>query len=414
MTFRSVSLTAAAPVLSWLALASAGCGSPASPAVAAAPATADTTQVRSGVVELTPEAVALVGIEVSTVSEQTRADRITAPGVVAVDERRTARVGSLQEGLVLEIRAEVGDRIRARQPLATMHGHAVHDAWAGYRKAIADRRRQETELNFAVEAHERARRLYADKAVSLQELQRADADRVAADQMVAMAKAEVTRSIEELEHVGITAPADGDEAPKSESADVSQEQIPVRSPIGGVVLERLVTPGTTVTPGTAMFVISDLSALWVVAEVDESHLSRLETGRPVGVRVAAYPDETFAGRLTFIGDVVNPKTRRITVRSSVPNRDGRLKPEMFATVLLGESEPRMALTVPRAAVQTIDGTPSVFVSQGERRFRAQAVTLGSEADGMAEVTSGLSAGDRVVTTGSFALKSELLKAGSGD
>jgi cobalt-zinc-cadmium efflux system membrane fusion protein len=406
-------LTAAAPVWLSLALTSAACGGASPPPdTATAPAAARTAPARTDAIELTPEAMTLAGIEIGAVSEQTRTDQITASGVVTVDETRTARVGSLQEGLVLEIRAQVGDRIRANQLLATMHGHAVHDAWAGYRRAIADRRRQEKELSYAVEAHERARRLYADKAVSLQELQRADADRVAADQLVDMAKAEVTRSIEELEHIGIEAPADGNEAPKSENADVSQEQIPVRSPMGGVVLERLVTPGTTVTPGTAMFVVSDLSTLWVVAEVDESRLARLKTGRPVRVRVAAYPDETFTGTITFIGDVVNAKTRRVTVRSSVPNRDGRLKPEMFATVLLGDSDPRTALTVPRAAVQTIDGTPSVFVAQGERRFRAQAVTLGSEADGRLEITSGLSAGDRVAGAGSFALKSELLKAGS--
>ncbi len=411
MMFRPVPLTAATPVWMWLALASAGCGGPSSPP-STAPATASTAPARPNVVELTPQAVALAGLEVGTVSEQTRADELTASGVVTVDDTRTARVGSLQEGLVLETRAQVGDRIRAQQLLATMHGHAVHDAWAGYRKAIADRRRQEKELSFAVEAHERAKRLYADKAVSLQELQRADTDRVAASEMVDMAKAEITRSIEELEHIGIEAPADGNEAPKSESADVSQEQIPVRSPIAGVVLERLVTPGTTVTPGTAMFVVSELSTLWVVAEVDESHLSRLKTGRPVRVRVAAYPDDTFAGTISFIGDVVNAKTRRITVRSTVPNPDGRLKPEMFATVSLGNSDPRTVLAVPRAAVQTIDGTPSVFVAQAERRFRAQAVTLGTDVDGMVEVRSGLSAGDRVVVAGSFALKSELLKAGS--
>ncbi len=117
--------------------------------------------------------------------------------------------------------------------------------------------------------------------------------------------------------------------------------------------------------------------------------------------------------MTFIGDVVNPKTRRIAVRSTVSNVDGRLKPEMFATVTLGASELRPVLVVPRAAVQTIDGEPSVFLAEAEGRFRRCSVTLGRAADGLVELVSGVRAGDKVVAAGSFALKSELLKS-AGD
>jgi membrane fusion protein, heavy metal efflux system len=170
-----------------------------------------------------------------------------------------------------------------------------------------------------------------------------------------------------------------------------------------------VTPGTTVTPGTPLFVVSELSTLWAIAEIDESLLSQVRPGRSVDVVVAAYPNERFGGTITFIADVVNPKTRRITVRSTVPNADGRLKPEMFATVALGESEPRSMVVVPRAAIQTIDGRTSVFIAEAGGRFRPRAVELGAEADGLVEVTSGLTADERIVVAGSFVLKSELLK-----
>jgi cobalt-zinc-cadmium efflux system membrane fusion protein len=314
--------------------------------------------------------------------------------------------------LILETLAQVGDRVRARAVLAMMHGHALHDAWAGYRKALADRRRLEKELTFAIDAHERAQRLYADKAISLQEVQRAEVERVSAKEMVDMAKAEVDRSIEELEHVGIEMDAASDTNPPART-DSAEAQFPVRSPIGGVVLERLVTPGTTVTPGTPLFVVSELSTLWAVAEIDESHLSRVRVGRPVEVQVAAYPDERFPGTITFIADVVNPKTRRITVRSTVPNVGGRLKPEMFATVALGESEPRPMIVVPQSAVQAIDGRPVVFIAEAGGRFRPQPVTLGADQDGLIEVRSGLAEGQPLVTSGSFVLKSELLKPASG-
>ncbi|MFA5911397.1 MAG: efflux RND transporter periplasmic adaptor subunit [Vicinamibacterales bacterium] len=359
-------------------------------------------------VKLTDDAIKNAGIAVEAVQTRTRTDRLLAPGLLALDESRTARIGSLQEGLILETLAQVGDRVRGRQLLATMHGHALHDAWAGYRKAIADRRRLDKELAYAVDAHERARRLYADKAISLQEMQRAEVERVSATQLLDMSKAEVNRSIEELEHVGVSVAQAAENDPQT-AAEETNEQIPVRSPIGGVVLERLVTQGTTVTPGTPLFVVSELSTLWAVAEIDESLLSRVRTGRPVDVLVAAYPNERFAGTITFIADVVNPKTRRITVRSTVPNADGRLKPEMFATVALGESEPRQMVVVPKGAIQTIEGRTTVFVAGAGGRFSLRAVELAAEADDLIEVKSGLTTGERIVVAGSFVLKSELLK-----
>jgi cobalt-zinc-cadmium efflux system membrane fusion protein len=365
-------------------------------------------------IELTDSAIKNAGIGIEVVQTQTRTDRMQAPGLLALDETRTARIGSLQEGLILETIAQVGDRVRSKQLLATMHGHALHDAWAGYRKAMADRRRLDKELAYSVDAGERARRLYADKAISLQEMQRAEVDRVSAMEMLDMARAEVSRSIEELEHVGVSIDEAAGEGEPPAAAEEADEQIPVRSPIGGVVLERLVTQGTTVTPGTPLFVVSELSTLWAVAEIDESLLSRVKAGRPVEVTVAAYPNERFAGTITFIADVVNPRTRRITVRSTVPNPDGRLKPEMFATVALGEGEPRPMVVVPTAAIQVIDGRSAVFVAGPGGRFSMRVVELGAEADHLVEVKSGLSASDRIVVAGSFVLKSELLKpAGEG-
>lgn len=358
----------------------------------------------AGVVILDKQAQQRAGLALDTVREAVRANQVSAPGVLALDETRTARIGSLQEGLVLATQALVGDRVRAGQLLATMHGHAVHDAWAGYHKAVADRRRLQKALAYASDALARAERLYAGKAISLQERQRADLEQVSAKEQVDMAEAEVRRSIEELEHIGIRI-----DDTKGEVAAETSEQIPVRSPITGTVLDRLVTPGTTVTPGAPMFVVSDLSTLWAVAELDESHLSRVHVGRPVEVRVAAYPDTMFSGAISFVGDRVNPKTRRITVRATIPNHDGRLKPEMYASMVLGESDARPVAVVPSSAIQTLDGKPIVFAVESDGRFRVRPVSLGGETPEAVEILSGLSVGDRIVARGGFVLKSELLK-----
>ena len=356
------------------------------------------------VVTLSADAQRNAGIVVTPARTVMRGDFTDAPGLVAVDEARTARIGSLVQGIVLDTAAQVGDRVNAGQVLATMHSTIVHDTWAAYRKAVAERRRAEHELAFAIQAHERAARLYTDAALSLQELQRAETNRIDATELLDMAKTEVRRAEEELEHLGIT----NGEDPSGESG----EQIPVKTPVRGLVLERFITAGTTVTPGTPLFVVSDLSSLWVLAEIDESLLSRVAVGRPVQVRVAAYGDERFEGTVTLIGNTVNPKTRRVTVRCALPNADGRLKPEMFATVLLEQSNVRAAVVVPSAAVQSIAGSPAVFLAESVDRFRSRPVKLGTEADGLVEIVSGLQPGDRVVADGSFVLKSELLRSTS--
>jgi cobalt-zinc-cadmium efflux system membrane fusion protein len=304
------------------------------------------------------------------------------------------------DGIVMFLDAQVGDRVSKGAVLGGMHSTVVHEAWAAYRKAMADRRRQETELNYAQQSEARAERLLAARALSEQEVARAHADRIAAQEGLDMARTEVRRSEEELEHLGITS---GDD-PTGESG----EQIPVRTPIAGVVLERLVTAGTAVTPGTPLFVVSDLSQLWAVAEVDEARLSTLVVGRTADVTVSAYPGARFPARVAFIGDTVNPSTRRVTVRCVVPNADRRLKPNMYASVSLGTGEPRRVVAVPAAAVQEMNGTRVVFVESASGRFLPRSIVTGEEENGRVEIEKGLAAGERVAVRGSFLLKSQAI------
>ena len=369
----------------------------AKPGEEAAPAAAATDAVTLG-----EKSIGLAGIEVAEARSVTRAATFEAPAVLALDEARTARIGSLVEGNVVRVLAEVGDRVGRGAVLAEMNSVVVHVAWADYRKAVSERRRRETELAYSTQAAERAGRLHADKALSLQERQRADADLVAAREELDRANTEVRRAEEALEHLGVTNAED----PSGESG----ESIPVRAPLAGVVLEKFVTAGTAATPGTPLFVVSDLSALWAMAEVDETRIPLVAPGPPAKLFVAAWPDRPFDAKVTFVGDAVNPKTRRVTVRCAVPNPGGLLKPEMYARVSLGESAPRPMIVVPEAAVQEMDGKPHVFVAGEKGRFAKREVALGATSEGLVEVRSGVKAGEKVATTGSFLLKSQLLSA----
>lgn len=355
-------------------------------------------------VVLTEAAIKEGGVRAEAAASEEVQDAIEAPGVLALDERRTARIGSQVEGKVLEVFVEIGDRVTTGRELAHMISPVVHDAWAAYRKAVSERRRAETELKLAIQNDERLQRLFKEKAASQLEVQRAAADRVTAEEGLSIVKTEVRRAEEEMEHLGITNAED----PTGESG----EQIPVRAPLAGVVLQKLITEGSAVTPGMPLFVVSDLSTLWALAEVDETALPHVKAGQPVRVHVTAYPREAFAGTITWVADMVNPKTRRVTVRCSIPNADGRLKPDMYATVELGQGAAHPVVMLPAAAVQDIEGKPVVFVDLGAGRFVRRDVNVGRERDGRIEIRSGLRVGERVVVASAFLLKSELLKAAS--
>jgi membrane fusion protein, heavy metal efflux system len=369
----------------------------AKPVEEAAPAPTGTDAVTLG-----KESISLAGIEVVEARSVTRAATFEAPAVLALDETRTARIGSLVEGNVVRILAEVGNRVGRGAVLAELNSRVVHDAWADYRKAVSETRRRETELAWATQAAGRAARLHQEKALSLQERQRAETEQVAAREELDRAKTEVRRAEEALEHLGVTNAED----PSGESG----ESVPIRAPLAGVVLEKHVTAGTAVTPGTPLFVVSDLAELWAMAEVDETRTPLVSAGRDAKVHVAAWPGRAFDARVTFVGDAVNPKTRRVTVRCQVPNPGGLLKPEMYARVALGESAPRPMVVVPEKSIQEMDGKPHVFVAGAKGRFEKREVALGASSEGLVEVRSGVAAGEKVATEGSFLLKSQLLSA----
>lgn len=383
--------------LRWLAsltlAASAACSSPPQEAPVA-PAPAHDAVVLSGAGQQ------LAGIVVESARAEAIGAELEAVGTLALDDTRTARIGALVEGVVRATHVNVGDRVRKGGLLAGLHSHEVHDGWGDYRKAIADRRRLEQELAFAGETMARTERLLAAKAASTLEVEQARSARASAVQHLAMAAAEVERARESLIHLGVAVgTADETAAPTI---------VPVRAPLSGVVLEKLVTTGTAVTPGTPLFVVSDTSQLWVLVEIDEAALARVQVGSMAHVAVSAYPTERFQARVTFIGDTINPETRRVVVRGQLVNPDRRLKPGMFARVQLEGAAGSPTVHVPVDAVQDIGQRRVVFVPGTAGQYVTRDVETGRERDGRIEIRRGVAAGDRIVVGGAFLLKSQLL------
>lgn len=189
----------------------------------------------------------------------------------------------------------------------------------------------------------------------------------------------------------------------------------VRSPLQGIITEKHGALGERVTPETTLATISDLGQLWVIGDAYEKDLAHVHPGMPAVIEVTSYPGQQFPGHVSMVSRVIDPKTRTVRVRILVENTQNLLSIGMFATVKTTTGVEESVLSVPIAAVQDIEGHPTLFVRESENRFRAQHVAIGSRdaQQKRVEVYSGIQEGDPVVVAGAFFLRSELAKGEMG-
>jgi len=200
-----------------------------------------------------------------------------------------------------------------------------------------------------------------------------------------------------------------------EDDGVLNPKLSVRAPLAGRVIEREVTLGELVSPDKEkLMVLAGVEAVWVLADVSEARLPQVTLGSPAQVHVSALPAQRFEGKVSHVAPALNPDTRTGSVRVEVPNPDDKLRPGMFASVMLtaGVSDGEAALAVPDEAVQTVEGATAVFVPVAgeENTFAKRTVTVGKPTAGMVPVLSGLKEGEPVVISGTFILKAEIGKS----
>ena len=188
----------------------------------------------------------------------------------------------------------------------------------------------------------------------------------------------------------------------------------VKAPIDGVITERRSTAGELVGKDTQIYTVSEPADLWVLAEIKERDIAAVKVGQESAFTVLAYPSERFRGKVVRIGNRVEDESRTLEVRIAVQNTDGRLKPGMFADVEIVTTVQPNVLLMDDKALQTNGEEQIAFVALGGGKFEKRTVKIGMEQRGKVQVLEGIKAGDEVVTTGSFVLKSELLKAALGD
>lgn len=351
-------------------------------------ASRSTSPPQTTVLRLKPEAVAAAGIEVHPVVRGKFQLHREFPATVQPNENELAEVTTLIRGRVVEVYVDFGADVKKGTLLALLHSTDLGLAEASYLKAGA--RLHEAELAF-----ERARDLLEHKAISLAEFQRREAE-------VKTARAEAREARSRLDLLGVPA----QEIQRLDRELTIRPDVPLRTPFAGRVILRNITRGEVVETTQKLFTVADLSDVWVVGNVPEKDVRFVHRDQPVEVRVSAYPDEVFPGKITYIGDVLDPATRTMRLRVTVRNLDRRLKPEMFATVRMYSSRAPDVLTVPLAAIQRGPSGTIVFVRREPEEFEARTVKLGEESGEVVTVLDGLREGELVVVKGAFVLKSE--------
>jgi cobalt-zinc-cadmium efflux system membrane fusion protein len=370
---------------SWLA---AGLGCDRDPS-ASPPSSKTVSRAADGVVQLTAAETARAGIHVVTVNKEPFVLHREFPATIHANENESAEVTTLIRGRVVEVLVDAGKDVKKGERLALLDSADLGMAEGLYLKAAA--RQHEAQL-----AHERAANLHEHRAISLAELQRREAE-------MKTAQAEAREAAHRLTLLGV---------PKQEVQRLDRERtirsdIAIRAPFAGRVIMRNITRGEVVETSRNCFTIADLSDVWVIASVPEKDVQFIRLHQTVHVVVAAYPHGLFSGRMTYISDVLDPETRTMRIRVTVPNPDRALKPEMFAMVRVDASPQPAVLSVPLAAVQQDGAGKLLFVRLGENRFEPRRVVLGDEQDGRVVVLEGLREGEEVVVKGAFAIRSEL-------
>lgn len=345
-----------------------------------------------GVVILSPEKLKTAGIETAKINLESVSAPISATAVIELNADRVSKISPRTSGRIVKLIASLGDRVKAEQPLAYFDSPELGQIWAEYLKAKG--RVELTRKNL------RREETLFEKKISPEK------DVLKARQELSEAEADISLSKERFRLLGI------DITPfEAERKNGDHPLLPLSSPISGAVIEKNVSQGEVVGPEKALFAVADLSTLWVVIDIYEKDIPRLKTGMGVKLAVTAFPDKDFRGRISYIGDVVDEKTRTIKARVTVDNSGGLLKPGMFATVTIDAKGPQeeKVTAVPQEAVLMDGEVRYVFVQTAPDRFKRKDIKVGRTFGKKIEVIEGLKEGDTVVGKGSFVLKSELKK-----
>jgi cobalt-zinc-cadmium efflux system membrane fusion protein len=311
------------------------------------------------------------------------------PGSIEVKQNLLARIGSPVQGRIIEIKVELGKTVKQGDVLAVINSTELAKQQLAYIKSV-----QMVELK--TKAYERAVLLFDADVVS-------EAQKLERKTELSSAKADMEASKDQLFVMGMTVAEI--EAIKSETQIDAITNIVAK--IDGKIIKKNVNVGQVVDPTEDIFTIAMLNEVWGVAQIPERQIGFLKEGDDLLIDVPAYEDKLVEGKITYLGDIVDPVTRTVTIRTEIDNNHGLLKPDMLITMKVSGMKIEK-VGVPINAIVSIDDIPNIFVKTGKNKFLLRPVTLGIKNKEFVHIDDGLLEGEEVVIDGAFHLNNERL------
>ena len=334
-----------------------------------------------GLVKLSAAQAKKAGVVLAQAGPASIKKQVLLPGEIRFDEDRTAHVVPRVAGVVASVHAQLGEQVAKGQLLAVIQSPAVSDQRSELQTA-------QRRLSFAQSNYAREKQLWQERISAEQDYQ-------AARQALQEAEIAVANASQKLSAIG--AGAGG------------SSRYELRAPLAGMVVEKHLTVGESVTDSTASFTVSDLRSVWAEISVAAPQLPDVRMGAPVVVRATAF-DSQAEGRIAYVGALIGAQTRTAPARVALANPQGVWRPGLFVDVEVLASESPVPIAVDAKAIQRPDGKESVVFVPAEGGYKAQLVQLGASDGKTTQVLAGLQAGQAYVREGSFLLRAELGKA----
>jgi cobalt-zinc-cadmium efflux system membrane fusion protein len=357
------------------------------------------SQSRKGQQRYTPTPSEWASLTIEPATERAfRAEHLTE-GKIAVDEDRSTPVFSPYAGRVTKLLARPGDQVTQGQALFVIEAAENVQAQNDFIAAMTGLNKAKSALDLAQIQEKRAKDLFEGKAVPLKDHQQAQATLIQAqnDQRSAETALEAARN--KLRILGLT---DDDVATFRQKGRINPETT-IFSPIAGTVVQRKIGPGQYISTGASdpVFVIGDLSTVWLTAFVRETDAAIVSVGQEIAFNVLALPGRALTARINYVAAAIDPATRRLLVRAVIDNKEGQLKPEMFANVTIYSASDHAAIAVPKQALIYEGDQVRLWVAHNDKSIELRQIKTGLTNGNLVEVKGNLKPGEQIVTRGSL-------------
>src|SRR5437660_3637420 len=357
------------------------------------------SQSRKGLSRYTPTPAEWAALTIQPVIEkQLRAEHVT-DGKIAIDDERSTPVFSPYAGRVTKLLVRPGDAVTKGQPLFTIEAADTVQAQNDYIGAMTAMNKAKSALALAEIQNKRASDLFEGKAVPLKDFQQAEATLIQAQNDMRSSQTAMEASQNKLKILGLS---DDDIASFKDKGRINPETT-IFAPIGGTVVQRKIGPGQYVNSAASdpVYVIGDLSTVWLTAFVRESDAASVSVGQEIAFNVLALPGRALTARINYVATAIDPATRRLLVRATIDNKDRMLKPEMFANVTIYSPGDHAAVGVPKQALIYEADQVRVWVAHEDKSIELRSIKPGLTNGDLVEVLGNLRPGEQIVTKGSL-------------